>query len=167
MRHLLTLSLLSLGSLAFADDSPAKTAFEKLKKLEGKWVGKATMEGATMDSDSTYKLTGNGTALVETLAPGSTFEMVTVFHMDGDNLILTHYCGAGNQPTMKWKPSTKGPEWIEFDFLRGTNMKNSDSHMHSLSFRWISDDHVEAHWVYFDKGKAVGNIDFDMTRKKD
>ena len=27
-----------------------------------------------------------------------------VYHMDGPDLVMTHYCAAGNQPTMKFKP---------------------------------------------------------------
>ena len=50
---------------------------------------------------STYRVTAAGSAVMEVLFPGTDHEMVTVYHQDGDDLILTHYCAAGNQPRMK------------------------------------------------------------------
>ena len=46
------------------------------------------------------RTTGGGSAVTETLFPGTAHEMMSVYHMDGDDLVLTHYCAGGNQPRM-------------------------------------------------------------------
>src|SRR5262245_3514980 len=82
---------------ATADGSGKQAAFERFKQLAGEWVGKG--EGPGMHV--TYRVTSGGTAVIETDAPGTEQEMVTIIHPDGDDLILTHYCMLGNQPQMK------------------------------------------------------------------
>ena len=75
-----------------------------MKALEGKWVnvddnGKPT--GKTVE----YRLTAGSGTVVETLMAGTPHEMITVYHMDGDSLMLTHYCMLQNQPRMRALPS--------------------------------------------------------------
>ena len=94
------------------------SAFEALKALEGDW------EGSRADGDSSvavsYRVTAAGSALIKTYAPGAEHEMVTVFFMDGDDLVLTHYCALGNQPQMKFEASDR-PGEIRFAFAGGSN----------------------------------------------
>ena len=47
-----------------------------------------------------YRVTSNGSALMEECRPENGREMVTMFSVDGDHLIATHYCSAKNQPQM-------------------------------------------------------------------
>src|SRR5262245_36193612 len=75
----------------------ATASFDAMKALEGKWTGKNSKGEAVSVS---YELVANGTALVETLH-GMNEIMTTVYHTDGSNLMMTHYCGAGNQPRMR------------------------------------------------------------------
>lgn len=71
--------------------------FDKLKSLEGKWEGTSPDGNAV---EISYNLMSRGTALVEMLQPAAEPGMVTVYHMDGEKLMMTHYCSAGNQPRM-------------------------------------------------------------------
>ena len=48
-----------------------------------------------------FRLAGNGSALVERLFPGTDHEMVSIYHLVGSDLVLTHYCAMANQPRMK------------------------------------------------------------------
>jgi len=98
-----------------ADDTPAKegveakVAFKRLKTLVGSWEskisdehkdaagkeheaakGKEHEENHPSDSPVTYKLTGAGSALIETQFPGMGHEMVSVYHLDGPELRMTH-----------------------------------------------------------------------------
>jgi len=104
-------------------------------------------------------------ARVETLGPGSPFEMVSVYHMDGKDLIMTHYCGAGNQPTMKLKPG-KDANTLFFAFTRGSNMKPTDMHMHQVTFKFDGADHLIADWLSFKGGKPSESAKFDFRRVK-
>ena len=55
-----------------------------------------------------YELIAGGTALVERERTDKTPEMLTVYHLDGKRLVLTHYCMAGNQPRMEAKSFNPG-----------------------------------------------------------
>ena len=151
-------------TMAGPDDS-TKQAFEKMKTLVGKWEGKMGEGNESMTATVEYKLTGSNTALVETLGPGSPFEMVSVYHMDNGSLVMTHYCGAGNQPSMKFKPG-KNANVLFFDFVSGSNMKPGDMHMHRVTFTFDGPDHVVAVWQSFKDGKPGEQAKFDFHRVK-
>lgn len=162
----LSIVLLALTAPAIAGhDEPSKQAFDKMKTLVGKWEGKMGEGAESMPATVEYKLTGGDSALVETLGPGSPFEMVSVFHMDSGSLVMTHYCGAGNQPFMKFKPG-KNPNVVFFDFVRGSNMKPNDMHMHRVTFTFDGADHVMAEWQTFKDGKPGDKAKFDFNRVK-
>jgi hypothetical protein len=163
----LTALLFTLAAPTFSVAGPvdAKTAFAKMKTLVGKWEG--TMGGGkdSMPASVEYRLTGSNTALVETLGPGSPFEMVSVYHMDKTALVMTHYCGAGNQPFMKLKPG-KDSNVLFFDFVSGSNMKPGDMHMHRVTFTFDGADHVVAVWQSYNGGKPGEKAKFDFRRVK-
>ena len=72
--------------------------FAMLKTLEGKWIG--TLERTNGSSDSfniEYSITSNGSALLEESFTGGV-EMLTIFNLQNDELLLTHYCGLKNRP---------------------------------------------------------------------
>ena len=81
-----------------------KESFEALKGLEGEWRGK---DALGHQAESRYRVTSGGSALFSELvepnhqAQSLEDDMITMIHLDGDRLLLTHYCGAGNQPRMK------------------------------------------------------------------
>jgi hypothetical protein len=161
----LLLALIATSAAPSGQDAPGKQAFAKMKTLVGKWKGTMGSGKDAMPASVEYKLTGSGTALVETLGPGSPFEMVSVFHMDGDSLVMTHYCGAGNQPFMKFQPG-KNPNVVFFDFVRGSNMKPTDMHMHRVTFTFDGRDHVMADWQTFQGGKPGESAKFNFRRVK-
>ena len=96
--------LLAVAASARADEKAASTAsqrFEALKKLAGDWVEVGKDGKLTDKVVSTLRVTSGGTAVQETIFPGSDHEMVTMYHLDGADLVLTHYCMLGNQPRMR------------------------------------------------------------------
>ncbi|MGH7152138.1 MAG: hypothetical protein ACREIU_15640, partial [Planctomycetota bacterium] len=95
MNRNLAIGLITLGcsALALAGDEPKKGApLERIKALAGEWVQVGEDGKPTTEVISSYRVTAAGSAVVETLFPGSDDEMVTVYHMDGESLMLTHYC---------------------------------------------------------------------------
>lgn len=152
--------LASCASMGGSSAPTAKQAFDSMKKLTGEWEG--TMDG-NAGAKVTYKLTGGGSALVETLGPGTPYEMVSVYHMDKSDLLMTHYCGAGNQPTMKYRQG-KDPKVLSFEFIRGTNMKSTDMHMHKLVVRMLDGDRLQCDWTSYEKGKPAGTVHFVFKR---
>jgi hypothetical protein len=122
--------LLCLPSAALADETAAE-AFAALSKLQGQWEGEfANGRRHTVD----YRLSAGGTVLVETwtLAPGR--ESITMYHLDGDRLLATHYCPQGNQPRLQ-RVDDGDPERLSFAFVDGGNLQVADG-WHQDSF-WI------------------------------
>src|SRR4051812_13262906 len=80
--------LIGLNTYAFAAPD-AQQSFDQMKSLAGNWEGK-TSQGKTVAVS--FKVLANGSSVVSEIdGPGD--NMITVFHMDKDRLLLTHYCG--------------------------------------------------------------------------
>ena len=70
-------------------------------------------------------------------------EMVSIYHLDGADLVMTHYCVLGNQPRMKADPKSPANQ-IRFEFAGGTNLDPAkDMHMHEGTLTFVDDDHIE------------------------
>lgn len=162
MKRVLAAFAVLLAATALAGDRTLtpKEAFATLKKLVGTWEGVG--EDAGKGVKVTYHLTGAGTALIETQMAGTPMEMVSVYHMDGPALVMTHYCAAGNQPTMRYKPG--GDKSIDFDFVKGSNMKPTDMHIHAARIRILAPDRLESDWIGFANGKNAGTTTFKLKR---
>lgn len=140
-------------------------AFALMKTLVGEWQGTGKSGQKSIPAHFSYRLTGAGSALVETLFPGTPHEMVTVYHMDGPKFMLTHYCAAGNQPSMILDPSSTRDHLV-FVFLRGTNMDAArDTHMHNARYAFLDADHIQAEWDTWQAGK-IETKRFDLARQK-
>jgi hypothetical protein len=167
----ISLCVAFLGVALWAgDDKPAgkaavsSPAFEALKKLVGTWTATGP-EGKEVTTQ--FRLTAGGSVLVETLFPGTAEEMITMYHMDGSDLVLTHYCLLGNQPRLK-AISMKDPKKLMFKSAGGTNMKPDDMHMGQATLTLTDADHFEADWCACSGGKPdeSHHVNIKFTRKK-
>jgi hypothetical protein len=154
------LVLLALGAGARGDEKPGKPpaahpGLERMKKLAGTWVA-ADKDGKPTDQVvSVIKVTAAGSAVQETLFPGQPHEMVSMYHLDGADLVMTHYCALGNQPRMKADPKSPANQ-IRFLFAGGSNLDPAkDMHMHEGTLTFIDDDHIEFSGVAWANGKPA------------
>ena len=151
-----------------ADIDMSRSQFDFIKGLEGEWAGKAEGAGETHDVVFRYRVTAGGTAVEETMSPGTEHEMVTMYHMDGSRLVLTHYCAAGNQPrmvAMNWEVDTQ-VHTIRFGFDGATNLTSKQTgHMHDMVMTIDGTDKLTETWTYFQDGTAHHQSTFTMTRK--
>lgn len=154
-----------LGLLAAAaGQSKAQGSFDKLKALAGEWEGTAG-EGQT--ARATYRVVSGGSVLEETLAVGTEEPMITIYHLDGDRLMVTHYCGAGNQPRMVAAPDATKPNVFAFKFLDATNLSSPEAgHMRNLVLTLVDKDHLTQQWIWHEKGKEDKWEVFKLARKK-
>lgn len=177
------LMLIALGSSSVGvrgDDTSAKAdvatkaaathpQFERMKKLVGTWVAADKDGKPTEQVVSVIKLTASGSALQETLFPGQPMEMLSIYHLDGGDLIMTHYCALGNQPRLKADPKS-APNTIHFQFTGGTNLDpTKDMHMHEGKLTFINDDTIELNGVAWKDGKPFegpGCGPMKLIRKK-
>jgi hypothetical protein len=163
---------MTFAALASAEDktvAPAKNAgLDRIKKLAGTWVMADDKGQPTDKVVSVFKITANGSAVEETIFPGSDREMVSVYHLDGPDVVLTHYCALGNQPHLKL--DAKGPaNQLTFKFVSGSNMDPAkDMHMHEGSITWVDDDHITSQWAAYQNGKPMEDhkMSMNLVRKK-
>jgi hypothetical protein len=158
VRFLSACVVVSLCTLAAASD--ARQTFDQLKTLEGKWTAKGP-QGQTMVVS--LRMTAGGSALMHETHGEGPENMVTMIHMDGDRLLLTHYCGAGNQPRMKLIASDA--KSATFEFIDGTNIAPGAGHMQRVTFSQSDPDHHTEEWVFLDKGKEMKEV-FTLERMK-
>jgi hypothetical protein len=144
----------------------AAACFAKMKTLAGDWVTKDEKTGKDVLA-LRYKVTAAGSAVEETIFAGEGHEMITIYTVDGDNLVLTHYCALGNQPHLK-ATTASTPSKMEFKCAGGGNMKSeNDMHMHHAEFAFTSNDKFTSRWSAFKDGKPAGHeATFEVHRKK-
>jgi hypothetical protein len=155
----------AFGQNANSQAMTAKEAFAMLKNLAGEWNGTIHEKDRGPTGSETYKVTANGNVVLETLFPGTEHEMVTAYHLNGDQLVLTHYCASGNHPKMALdKQSTKN--LLVFTFAGATNFNpKKDMHMHNGRIKLIDNDHIESEWDAYKDGKHVSTEKFFLSRK--
>lgn len=153
----LTALLLSLPLPASAATPPsgdsARAAYAALTKVAGTWRSTST-KGWT--EESVYVLGGKGSVLMGTSRFVTTPDeaMMTAYYLDGDRLLLTHYCEAKNQPRLMATDISPDGRRIRFTFLDATNLKSPGAgHMHNVDIHLIDDDHMTSRWSWFQDGK--------------
>ncbi len=158
---IVNVALFVVASAAFAPDkTKSEEAFERLASLKGEWKGKIN----GVDTTLIYTLTANGSALMEECRPGEGPEMITMFTLDGDHLIATHYCSAKNQPQMATSTITDAQKPLAFSLVRVSGLKSADDwHNTGLTVIQEDNDHLTQEWSYQFKGKTGKNI-FHFTR---
>src|SRR5947209_12098374 len=106
----------------------------------------------------TLRVTSRGNALVHEMSeagkpddPTRYDHPVPMFYLDGDRLLLTHYCDAGNRPRISARVSPEG-KTVAFDFLDvAGSMKFG--HMQHAVFTIIDANHHTDGWTYMKIGR--------------
>ena len=168
-RITLPIALLLLSSVAFAQSDAQKT-FDQLKTLAGSWQGTVTTTPPQPEVQGkhvqvTLRATSMGNALLhEMKLEGRPDDPVTMLYLDGDRLLLTHYCDAGNRPRMVAKsvPDVKTTEFDFLDVAGGTDR----GHMHHATFTTIDANHHIEEWTYMTPGDVPVRAHFDLQRTK-
>lgn len=149
----------------------AASAMAFLATTSGDWVsGSAQHEhgGAAPAGNRgvvSVKTKAAGSAVVHTYAQGTPGEMETIFHMDGDQLLLTHYCALQNAPVLKFVKTNK-PGELKFEFLGGTNFDPAiDAHLHESTFVIKDKDTIEQSSTVFAGGKANPELKAILHRR--
>jgi len=136
-----------------APPTSGAAALEKLKALAGDWVEIEPKVGEKGAVAVMYRVTGAGSAVVSTLAPGTPHEMVSVWHRDGNDLVMTHYCAAQNQP--RFRTRTVPANVIAMEFDGGTNLDSAkDVHIHAVKVELLGEDEIRETWIGWKDGKT-------------
>lgn len=131
-------SLAAESSSFVQNQQAAIAAFGQLKKLEGAW--------RVVDrNDHPLRIriypTAGGNTLVESWEVNSRSHSLTVYHLDGDTLLATHYCPQANQPRMELAAGDDGK--ISFVFRDVTDFDPAtEQHQHDLTFELTYPDRI-------------------------
>jgi|SRR5271165_5034561 len=158
----LAIALLLLATAtAGLSQTAAQKSFDQLKSLSGSWEGK---NAQGMPLQVSFRETSGGSALMSEIHGHGPEDMISMVHLDGPNrLILTHYCGAGNQPRMVASTSADGKA-ITFDFFDGTNIPSPEAgHMQRVVFTLLDANHHTEDWTFKDHDKEMKEF-FDLRR---
>ena len=138
----------------------AEKGFDRIKALAGTWEAKGP-DGAPLKA--TFTVTSNGTAVMEHLSYN---DMVTMYHRDGDQVMLTHYCGGNNQPRMKAPGLAADGKSLVFAFHDVTNLPSKDaSFMKALTLTFVGPDTITEQWTHAGGGHEQP-MTIEFTRVK-
>ncbi|MBI4471303.1 MAG: hypothetical protein HY646_01455 [Acidobacteria bacterium] len=168
-RSILPILILTLACAAVQNVSAmqgggdSSAAFERLKALAGKWQASTSMGKVQLE----YEVIAGGSTVVSRELVENYPPMLTAYHLDGDRLLLTHFCMAGNQPRMQAKTFNRQTGELKFEFLDATNLAAPTvGHMHNAKFRFIDQDHFVTEWDFYEGGQKKETETFNFTRVK-
>lgn len=149
------------ASVSMSAQSDAQKALDRFKSMVGTWTGKSAQGQA---AKVTYRLMAGGTSVMAESMMGDE-AMTSLFYVDGDRLLMTHFCPSNNQPRMKATISPDG-KTVSFDFLDATNLASAQAgHMHRAVYVFTDADHYSEDWTWRREGKDA-HFQFDLQRKK-
>jgi len=142
--------------------SDAQKAFEKLKTLAGTWQGNVM----GMPVNVTLRVTSSGNAILhEATSTARPDDPITMFYVEGERLLATHYCDSGNRPRMEGKISPDG-KTVEFNLVDIVG-NTQHGYMNRISFTIVDDSHhTEGGSWTLPGNKPPFQIHTDYTRTK-
>ena len=140
-------------------------AFESMKQLEGTWEGTHVMGEKEDPVTVEYKVSSNGSTIIETFFPGHDHEMISVYHDKAGKLSMTHYCSIGNQPVMDLV-KVDG-QTMQFSLSGDAHIDVAkDGHMHGVTMTQLDENHLVHHWTMYQEGKSGGQTTMKLARVK-
>src|SRR3974390_780862 len=162
-RILLTLTTIALilAATAAVAQTDSQKACAAIKSLPGTWEQKGP-DGKMLEV--TFKVVSGGSAVMSEIMGMGAEDMISMFNMDGPNrLLLTHYCGIGNQPRMQASISPDGKTFT-FNYVDATNLSAPDAgHMQKMVLTVLDENHHTEDWLFVDHGKEMKES-FDLRR---
>lgn len=147
-----------------APSADAQTAFALVKSLSGRWQGPVLdpQTQRTVTMEASLHVTSRGNAVVHEMKgagdaddPLKNDHPLTMMYIDGANLLLTHYCDAGNRPRMAAHVSPDGKQ-VDFDFL-DVSGPTTHGHMQHARFTFVDSTHHTEEWTWaLPNGKTMG-----------
>ena len=149
---------------AGAQAPTASQALDRLKALAGTWEG--SIEGQEGGRATiVYRVISGGSAVLETLFPGSDHEMVSVYTVEAGELRMVHYCALGNQPRFRLDRKGSTPDELRFVLDGGSGFDpKTDAHIHAGRITLKGSDAMEAAWEYYKGGAPQGRHAMILAR---
>jgi len=148
--------LLFVTLAASAALGSSETAFETFKGFEGKWAIRSGQK--TLPFEMTYESGSKGSIVTEQFG-----KELSVFYRDGQSLLMTHFCNAGNQPRLRLREDTR-PGVFEFQMFDITNLQNADAdHVEKVVYKIVDDKTIDLEIVWKNR-KSEESEKYTLTR---
>ena len=157
--------------LTAVPSAEAKAAFALIKSLSGRWQGPFVdpMTKQTSTMEAILHVTSRGNSVVhemkgagDTDDPSKNDHPVTMMYIDGANLLLTHYCDAGNRPRMAARLSPDGKQ-VDFDFL-DVSGPTTHGHMQHVRFTFVDSTHHAEQWTWLTPSGKTMSAEMQLQR---
>ena len=146
-------------------------AFALIKSLSGRWQGDflnpETKKPVAMETS--IRVTSHGNSVTHEMKGAGDPEgsdkidhPVTMMYLDGAQLILTHFCDAGNRPRMSGRISPDG-KVVDFDFLDVAG-PTSHGHMQHARFTFVDSTHHIEEWTWATPSGKTMSVPLDLHR---
>lgn len=158
-------AVLLLGSASSlsgqASRSPAEEGFRRLAGLEGSWAFRDSLTAGIaarpihVSGSVDYELVSNGLVLQERVhgPEHGTANMVSMIWVEGDQLVLDHYCSSGTRPRLV-SPGLVGNE-IRFVHDGHSGVRSEDAgHIHGAVFRFGPNGRFTSEWAWRARGDS-------------
>jgi hypothetical protein len=142
-----------------------KAMFDKFKALEGSWQTQSTKG---WEDKSTFKTIAGGSCVMEQeFENNPAMAMVTMYYLNGETLMLTHYCVAKNAPRLKATEISDDLKTVTFTFVDGANLPSRDKgHMDKALFAFTGQDTYTTKWTWYQDGKEQWMEEVKCQRAK-
>jgi hypothetical protein len=139
--------------------------FDFLKRLEGSWIGQSGQEELA-ESVFEFRVTAGGHAIEEREMIGTPMEMVTLYHMEGLDLVATHYCILGNRPHLTAvKKIADDTLTFACNGKPGNAGSHDEEHVHGWSMRLDRDGRLHYSAELMKEGKVTEAPTVVLTRQ--
>ncbi len=153
---------LFIVSAAPVKESPAADMLKRIGALEGRWEGHLAWSGArqgTGDIAATYTLAKFKNSVTENLMMDGTPYMTSVYHLDGADLRVTHFC-VESQPRLKADRVDASAGIAHFGIVDVTNAGPKSGYVEEISLANPDPQTLRIEFVFKGNGpRSVETID--------
>jgi len=157
----LAMALLPVALMASPETPPGilspSEQFALIRSWEGRWD-----VAETSALQIVFESSARGSAMVERWETQAGLHSMTIYHMDGEALVATHYCPQGNQPRLESREAADGE--IRFAFRDVTDLDAGEAHAHALWFTPGADGTVQRSEVYRGEDGLQAPSVYTLTR---
>lgn len=139
----------------------------RIAGLAGEW--RSEVAGTEAEEGAVFTVSSGGSVVREIMFPGQDHEMTNIYHMDGERLVVTHYCAAGNQPRMIATTPRETEEGTVYDFQFDSvsNLRPEHDHfMGKMTLTILRDGTLRQDWQSYDRdGDLTEPFTINLRRK--
>ena len=156
---LVCLSFASCFHLCNEAQAQPTNAFDFFKSLKGSW--NIQSGNRALPIKMTYDLASKDTIVTESFG-----KELSVFYPDGNDLMMTHFCNAGNHPRLKLK-KTSSSTLFEFEMVDITNLNASrdGAHVQRITYTLMEPDKLDLKIVW-KRGEKEESENYVLTRAR-